>query len=209
MKIPGVLLSVIDKAVNRYLSLDSAVSQRLALQCGKFVAVELRGWDICFYIEITADGVVVVEVEPEKIDTWLIGTPVSLLSMALAKEAQDSEKLLFSGDVEIKGDIELGQELKKIFSEIDIDLEEQLSKITGDVIAHQVGNLARAGKAWSKKTAQTLELDVAEYFQEESRQLPIREEVEQFMSDVDLTRAGVDRIEARVNRLLNVSELSG
>lgn len=201
MKIPTVLLAVIEKAINTYLGLDPVATQRLATYNDKIVAVEMRGFDLYFYIKIEVNGVVVFKQAPENIDTWLIGSPVSLANMALANQGQDSENILFSGDVEIKGDVELGQELKKILNEIEIDLEEQLSKITGDVIAHQVGNLARLGKAWSEKTAETLQLDMVEYLQEESQQLPRPDEVEQFISGVDLVRSDVDRLEARVKRM--------
>ncbi|NOX43927.1 MAG: sterol-binding protein [Gammaproteobacteria bacterium] len=206
MNVPTVLLTVVEKAINQYLKLDPVALTRLANYSDKTVAVQLNGFDVTFYIKVKPEGVMVIKDVPENIDTWLIGTPVSLINMALAKESQDSENILFSGDVEIKGDVELGQALKQILNQIEIDLEEQLSKITGDVIAHQVGNLARAGKSWSKKTAETLELDVAEYLQEESQQLPRCEEVEQFLSNVDLIRSDVDRLEARVKRLLSVSK---
>jgi len=202
MKIPAVFLSVIEKAINRYLSLDPVATQKLHEFDEKIIAVELRGFDLIFYVKIVADGVSVSKEAPEEIDTWLIGSPVSLLNMAAAKQGQDSENILFSGDVEIKGDVELGQALKKILNEIEIDLEEQLSKITGDVIAHQVGNLARSSKAWSKKTIDTLQLNTAEYLQEESQQLPRRHEVDKFIFSVDLIRSDIDRMEARVNRLL-------
>ncbi len=201
MKIPTVLLSLIEKSINRYLSLDPVALQRLVTYNDKVVAVEVRGFDLYFYIKIATNGVVVFKQVPENIDTWLVGSPVSLMNMALANQGQDSENILFSGDVEIKGDVELGQELKKILNEIEVDLEEQLSKITGDVIAHQVGNLARVSKAWSEKTLETLQLDMVEYLQEESQQLPRLDEVEQFIAGVDLIRSGVDRLEARVKRI--------
>jgi len=206
MKIPTVLLSVVEKAIDRYLSLDPSAKQKLGEYNEKVVAVELRGFDLVFYVKIVTDGVSVFKEAPEEIDTWLIGTPVSLLNMAVTKQGQDSENILFSGDVEIKGDVELGQALKKILNEIEIDLEEQLSKITGDVIAHQVGNLARSSKAWSKNAIDTLQLNTAEYLQEESQQLPRRDEVDKFISSVDLIRSDIDRMEARVNRLLADSD---
>jgi len=209
MKIPKALLTAIEKAINRYLALDPGALKRLSLYRDKTVAVEISGFDFTFYILIKDKGVIVSQQEPDAIDTWLTGTPISLMKMGLSNKAVDTENILFSGEVEIRGDIELGQALKTVFNEIDIDLEEQLSKITGDVIAHQVGNLMRAGTQWGKKSLQTLELDLAEYLQEETRFVPRREEVGSFLSEVDQIRSDVDRMEARVKRLSTAVHSSG
>ena len=41
------------------------------------------------------------------------------------------------------GDVELGQQVKTLFDEIDIDWEGHLARFTGDVVAFQVGSLFR------------------------------------------------------------------
>ena len=201
MKIPATFLTAIEKAINRYLALDPVSLERLSSYRDKTVAVEISGLDFTFYILIKDKGVVVFQQEPDEIDTWLIGTPVSLMKMGLSNKAVETENILFSGEVEIRGDVELGQALKTVFNEIDVDPEEQLSKITGDVVAHQVGNLVRGGMQWGRNSLQTLELDLAEYLQEEIHFVPRREEVDSFLSAVDQLRSDVDRMEARVKRL--------
>lgn len=201
MKIPATFLTAIEKAINRYLALDPVSLERLSSYCDKTVAVEISGLNFTFYILIKDKGVVVFQQEPDKIDTWLVGTPVSLMKMGLSNKAVETENILFSGEVEIRGDVELGQALKTVFNEIDVDPEEQLSKITGDVVAHQVGNLVRGGMQWGRNSLQTLELDLAEYLQEEIHFVPRREEVDSFLSAVDQLRSDVDRMEARVKRL--------
>lgn len=97
--------------------------------------------------------------------------------------------------------MELGQEFSEILEALDIDWEEHLSHLTGDLVAHKVGNLVRDVFAWGKQAADTLGQDVAEYLQEENEALPNRDEVENFLSQVDVMRTDVDRMEARVQRL--------
>ncbi len=209
MKIPTTFLTAIEEAINRYLALDPVSLARLSAYCDKIVAVEVSGLNFAFYITIKEKGVIVSWQEPDHIDTWLIGTPVSLMKMGLSNKAVDTENIMFSGEVEIRGDVELGQALKTVFNEIDVDPEEQLSKITGDVVAHQVGNLVRGGAQWGKKSLQTLEFDLAEYLQEEIHLVPRREEVSSFLSEVDQLRSDVDRMEARVKRLHSTAHPSG
>lgn len=102
MNVPSVLLSAIEKSINRYLALDPVALKRLGNFNDKLVAIELRGLDLCFHLRVVKQGVQVCNDVPENIDTWIIGTPVSLLKMGLTNEAKDTENLLFAGDVDRK-----------------------------------------------------------------------------------------------------------
>ena len=206
MKIPGVMTTILEKSINRFLGLDPVAKEDLARHSGKTIAIEMRGLDMLFYIGLTDEGVAVFSEEPEQIDARLVGTPVALMKMGLSSGGRETEDILFSCVVEIVGDIELGQQLKKILNEIDVDFEEQLSRITGDVVAHQVGNLIREGKRWGERSVASLEMDVAEYLQEETGQLPRAEEVDEFVSAIDVLRSDADRLEARVVRLVSACQ---
>jgi ubiquinone biosynthesis protein UbiJ len=140
------------------------------------------------------------EAEP---DTVLRGTPLALMRMGLVKHAGD---VLFAGDVEIRGDVELGQEFSEILEALDIDWEEHLSHVTGDLVAHKLGNAVRGMMSWGKQTTDTLSQDVTEYLQEESDTLPNADEVEDFLQQVDVLRTDVDRMAARVRRLESASK---
>ena len=61
------------------------------------------------------------------------------------------------------------------------DLEEELSRVIGDVAAHQIGNVARTALGFARRAHDTLQQNVAEYLQEEGRDVPSRTEAEEFM----------------------------
>jgi ubiquinone biosynthesis protein UbiJ len=103
--------------------------------------------------------------------------------------------------VDIQGDTDTGEQFQDILSAVDWDWEEQLSRITGDVLAHQAGKLARKATLFIKNSRSTLQQDISEYLQEEVRLLPARIEVGYFLEEVDQLRADVDRLSARVDRL--------
>jgi ubiquinone biosynthesis protein UbiJ len=84
---------------------------------------------------------------------------------------------------------------------MDIDREEQLSRLTGDVIAHQLGNTARRTASALRHGRRTLEQDLGEYLQEELRLLPTRIETENFSTDVSRLVMDTDRLAARIRRL--------
>lgn len=197
-QIPTLVTVAIEAAINQVLALDPDTLERLRALNGKVIAIELQGLDVTLYLIPTDAGLSVFghfEGEP---DTTLRGTPVGMLRMGLAENAGDS---FFAGDVEISGDVELGTQFRDILDDLDIDWEEHLSHITGDVVAHKVGNLLRDAVDWGRKTLDTLGRDGAEYLQEESRDLPTRGEMEAFLAAVDTLRSDVDRLEARIKRL--------
>ncbi len=198
MKPPALFFSAIGLALNSYLRLDADTLQRLGALTGKVIAIELRGLDVVFYLLPHAAGIRVEGECAEVPDAWLSGAPLALARLGITRHEQGT---LFGGDVEIRGDIELGQRFKAVLDGIDVDWEEHLSRMTGDVIAHQVGNVARGMREWGRNTLDTVSRDVAEYLHEESRDLPVRGEVDEFLAHIDILRSDVDRLEARVQRL--------
>jgi len=196
--LPTAITASIEMAVNRILQLDEDTLARLQDLQGKVIAIEMSGLDVSLYLIPGPDKLFVYgrfEGEP---DTVLRGTPVALMRMGLAEHAGD---VLFAGDVEISGDVELGQQFSEILDTLDIDWEEHLSHVTGDLVAHKLGNVVRDALSWGQQTVNTLRQDVAEYLQEENETLPNYDEMESYLSQVDILREDVDRMEARVRRL--------
>lgn len=208
--LPTAVTASIEAALNAVLQLDEDTVARLARLQGKVIAIEFSGLDVALYLIPEADRLTVYGRFEGEADTTLRGAPLALMRMGLTKHAGD---VLFAGDVEISGDVELGQEFSEILDALDIDWEEHLSHITGDLVAHKAGNVIRNVISWGRQTVDTLGQDVTEYLQEENEALPNRDEVEAYLSMIDELRTDVDRMEARVQRLqsrlqatLNASE---
>lgn len=192
-------LATLEAAVNHCLQFDPDALQRVRALTGKIIGIELLGLNLRFYLLPDSVGLQFQAEHHGEVDVWLRGAPLSMMRMGLGG---DQQKALFSGDVEIVGDTELGQQVRDIMNDLDLDWEEQLSKLVGDVVGHKLGNVVREVADWAAQTRNTVEQDVGEYLQEESRLLPHQQEVAPFLEAVDTLRADVDRIEARVQRLL-------
>ena len=111
-----------------------------------------------------------------------------------------------AGDLQISGDIELGQRFQRLLESIDIDWEEQAARVLGDVAAHQLGNALRDLRHWSKQALQSLRLDTAEYLQEESHLLPSRTRLEEFRDAVETLRSEAENLEKRFERLQRATQ---
>jgi ubiquinone biosynthesis protein UbiJ len=85
--------------------------------------------------------------------------------------------------------------------EVNIDWEELASRAVGDVMAHQLGQMARSSKAWLDDTAHAMRLNTQEYLQEEARLVPAEAELKAYLDAVDELRMDVDRFEARLKQL--------
>lgn len=200
MKLSAGITRSLELAFNRYLDMDPAAGARLASLDGRVIALELRGLDLMLVFRVQGQDIAFIEEPDPKPDTVLRGTPISLARLGFGRG--NVTGTLFSGEVEISGDVETGQAFKAVLDAIDIDWEEQLARLTGDVLAHQLGNAARHTGRWLDHVRLTLEQDLSEYLQEELRVVPTRIEIENLIEDIGRLGMDADRLEARLRRLL-------
>jgi len=188
----------LETMLNGYLRLDPVTVARLDELSGKVVGIELKGLGMRFYVLPQSGRVCLYQHYAGDPDTLLQGTPLALLRMGSTREPS---RVLFGGEVKISGDVALGQRFKAILDDMEVDWEEQLSRLTGDIVAHQLGSLVRGALGWVRRERRVLAADLSEYLREEARLLPTRDEVDELLDGVDTLRADTDRLEARVRRL--------
>ena len=194
----AAVLGGLETALNRYLALDPAAKERLAELHGQVICIEVLGLGVRLYVVPGPVGIQLLGLYEGEPACTLRGTPLGLARMGSTVDGADQ---LFSGQAEITGDTEIGQRFGNLLSGLDIDWEEQLARVGGDVLAHEVGNGARALSRWGRRALDNLGMDVKEYLQEEVRLLPTRLELEAFLEDVDTLRDDEQRLQARVARL--------
>jgi ubiquinone biosynthesis protein UbiJ len=103
--------------------------------------------------------------------------------------------------VQIRGDAEIANLYRELFSAARPDLEEELSRWVGDMPARHLSQLAKSVRTWARRARRTAGENIAEYLQEEGRDLVTQTEMEEFLRGVDAVRDGVERIEARLKGL--------
>lgn len=190
----------LEAAINRVLRFDPDTLARLGELDGKCIAVHLarEGRDVEFFLFPSASGF------------RIRATPDGVPDVTIRGDVPVFARLVFggngaarAGELQISGDIELGQYFQRLLRQIDLDWEEQAARVVGDVAAHQLGRAVRGLRTWARQSRGYLEQDAREYLVEESRLLPRRESVEQFLRAVDTLRADADRLEKRLDQLRN------
>lgn len=198
MKVPQILIATIENAFNRLLSLDPEAAQQLAAMEGRIICLQLEGLNIRLFIFPDAEDVMILDDFDGEADTTISGTPIALIKLGLAS---DSQAEMFAGDVTITGDLKLGRQFNQLFASLDLDWEEQLSKITGDMAAHTLGNISRSLFSWNNRNTNSMKMNMSEYLQEEIRYIPSQNEADGFMQDVNTLRNDVSRLEARLKKI--------
>jgi ubiquinone biosynthesis protein UbiJ len=198
VQIPDAALAALEGLINRYLALDPEGARRLAALQGRVFLIEVTGFGTPIYLIPGPDSIQLFGEYAGEPDCTLRGSPAALARLGLSRRREDQ---LFGGEVEVEGQTDLAQELGDLLGGIEVDWEEQLSRLVGDPLAHQVGSGLRSAGRWGRQTTETLTQDLGEYLQEEARLLPSRNEVEAFLDDVDRLRDDVERLAARMGRL--------
>ena len=163
---------------------------------GQVVAIRVRDTAMAMYLQIGPEE---LELVPTIDDPDLVITG-SLFAFA-AMAAGSGEDQVRSGAIELAGSAETAQRFHRLMGYAKPDLEEQLSGLVGDVAAHGIGDIARNVGRWSKGARETVQQNITEYLQEESRAAPSRYEVDHFSRQVDTLRDDVDRLAAKITLL--------
>jgi ubiquinone biosynthesis accessory factor UbiJ len=179
----------------------SALARQLE---GRGLSLVFEGTPITFFVRV-ADGRITLDTrDAVAVDATLAGSPLSLLSLV----GPDAEDRLRGSSIRIAGDAEVAQRFRDLLQLAQPDFEEELSRVVGDVAAHQVANAVRNVFDWGRKAADSFSTNVAEYLQEEGRDVPSRVEVEEYLEAVDQLREATDRFDARLSRIESRSRQS-
>ena len=124
---------------------------------------------------------------------------VTLTPAALPALARRDETVI--REMTFTGDAELAAALQYLARHLEWDVEEDLSRVVGDVAAHRIAGGARDFVAWQKEAAVRLGQNFAEYLTEEAGVSAPQAEVAGFARAVDDLRDAVERLEKRIARL--------
>ena len=192
-----MLLERLQDIFNRNIA-DSNEARRLCQQLdGRALSLDVKGTSLKFYMTVQKGSISLDTRYEGTTDASLAATPVALVALA----GSGAERGLRGGAVHIEGDAEIAQNFRSLLTQVQPDFEEELSRVVGDVAAHQLANFARGFLDWGRRASESMASNVAEYLQEEGRDVPTRIEVDEFLEAVDRLREDTDRLEARLGRL--------
>lgn len=198
-------LKALQKAINKALLLDEGMPAKLQVLQGKTLEMIIAPLNVNFFISFQDGKILLLDHHEGQADTVIHSNPIGLIRLSLLPASK--ARSLFNDKIRMSGDIELGQKVKQLFDNLDIDWEGHLAHFTGDVVAYQLGSLVRKSLHLKKQFDSSLRLNMSEYLQEELRVLPSRNELNDFFTDVDHLSLSVERLQAHVNHLISHYEI--
>jgi ubiquinone biosynthesis protein UbiJ len=134
------------------------------------------------------------------------GEPDCFISLSLAvlpefRQQPEITRLIKEDKLDLKGDHQLAQQFAQLMSDCKPDLEEWLSRITGDVVAHILMQGARDTGCWLKQQAQRKQRHLAEALTEEWKIAPPPLEIAYFCDQVDELSKQVEQADNRLRQL--------
>jgi ubiquinone biosynthesis protein UbiJ len=179
-------------ALNHVLRSAPLAMERLRPYAGRTVAFHVGPLATAFTVQTTGE---VTAALPSAARDLTVRISPALLPRLVAREEAAFR------DIVLEGDMELAQQVSFLARHLTWDVEEDLSKVVGDIAAHRIVSAARGLSRWGRDATWRSAESAAEYWTEESPLIASRVKVAGFMRDVDELRDAVERLEKRIDRL--------
>lgn len=194
-----LLLAGVERSLALAIQQDPLTAQRLAALQGRVILIHSRTPALSIYLLPDSEGLRLANHHEGEADCTL-SAPASLLArLALSSERQ---QLLQTPELKLSGDTQVLVQLQNIFADLQIDGEAALARWLGPVAAHAMGRCARDGRHWLGTGRDSLQQSLADYLTEEGQQLVGRAEADAAAAQIHELRLQLDRLDARVQRLL-------
>ena len=104
-------------------------------------------------------------------------------------------------EIGIEGNADLASTVQYLFRHLRWDVEEDLSRIFGDALAHRMEEQGKRFAAWNREAVTKLAQNLTEYWIEEQPLLARPADARQFLAGVDQLRDDLARLEKRIDAL--------
>ncbi|MEO9947469.1 MAG: SCP2 sterol-binding domain-containing protein [Paraglaciecola sp.] len=202
MPIAQLLTSGVELGFNQLLKLDSDSQARLAKLNGKSLQVSVKElpFPLLFnFSEQVEVGAVIESNEHNQAPDCLIELDINTLPKL--QDSSQLTQLIQQKKLSLIGDIYIAQTFGDLIKELDIDWEEQLSKYTGDVVAHQTFSSAKSLLSQAKQELEKAATSIGNRMTQADAVAVKPIEMALFSDQVSDLRSDTERLQARLQRL--------
>lgn len=186
----------LEKLINSALRYDPGTRIALAKLNEQMLAIHVTAPKFTLYLTPNEEALCLLGHWEGEVHTQVRGSLPALLELARS----DVTSFANSG-VEVIGNTGLLVDLQRLLSNMDIDWEEALNQLLGDLAGHQTANLIRSGMSYTRDRVSEVKRLASEFLTEELKSLPAKNELDNFYREVDDLRLRIDRADARIKQL--------
>jgi ubiquinone biosynthesis protein UbiJ len=201
MPFAQLVTSGIELAMNQLLKLDDDSQQRLKKLSGKSLQVTIKElpWPLLFSFSEQIDVGTVIpsdnDSEPEPVDCLI---ELNLETLPKLKDSSQLTQLIQKKQLNLIGDIYVAQTFSALLKDLDVDWEEQLSRYTGDVVAHQTFSSMRTIFDTAKTQIEQGVIELGEYLTQRDSIAVKPSEMIEFSQGVSDLRSSTERLSAKI-----------
>jgi ubiquinone biosynthesis protein UbiJ len=203
MPFAQLVTSGIEMAMNQLLKLDDDSQQRLKKLSGKSLQVTIKElpWPLLFSFSEQIDVRAVItpdndsEPEPEPVDCLI---ELNLETLPKLKDSSQLTQLIQKKQLNLIGDIYVAQTFSALLKDLDVDWEEQLSRYTGDVLAHQTFSSMRTIFDTAKTQIEQGVIELGEHLTQSDSIAVKPSEMIEFSRGVSDLRSSTERLSAKI-----------
>jgi ubiquinone biosynthesis protein UbiJ len=178
--------------INHVLRANSWALERLKAHAGQIVRVNLAPFDAQLAI---VDSGEIASAPPDASPDVTVSLSPGLMLRLTARDASVWD------DIPVSGDAQFAATLSVVGRNLRWDIEEDLSRVFGDIAAHRMAETGRTLERWGREGADNVARAFTEYWTEEQPLLTGRLAVEQFNREIDTLRDDLARLEKRIDAL--------
>ena len=198
----SLALLPVEKVLNAIVARDEHVAKKFSAFDSKCIEVISQGPSLSLSIRFEDDIIKLSAIDSQTLgiqaDATITGKAENLLGLLLKKS---DERAMADAAIDISGDATLVQDLHMTIESLDLDWQDYLAPILGDIISNELGEIQSNARNWGKSASTSMHRGVRDYLTEEARLVPSELEVDSFSNRLDQLRLGIDRVAAKTDLL--------
>ena len=192
-------LAAVEAMLNRNLDESSRADSIARLLEGRSLRVDVESM-LSVHAAVHGGRLLLASGNGAAADAVISGAAMSLFNLVSADAAHPAavSTAAMSRAAQVQGDAEVANRFRDLFKLARPDIETEVARFIGEIPARGLARFLGTAADWGRRAAASARQNVAEYLQEESRDLVNRTELEEFLRGVDRAREAADRAEARL-----------
>jgi ubiquinone biosynthesis protein UbiJ len=198
----SLALLPVENILNAIVRRDPHIAKKLVAFDSKCIEIVSLRPNFSLSIRFEDDTIKLSAIDTQTLgiqaDATITGNAENLFGLLTKKSDQ---RAMADAAIDISGDATLVQDLHVTIESLDVDWQDYLAPILGDVLSNELGEIQSNARDWSKSTGTSMHRGVRDYLSEEARLVPSELEVDSFSNRLDQLRLSIDRVAAKTELL--------
>lgn len=192
-----------EQILNQIIKSDDYIAEQLAPYAGKNIEVIAQSPQLNLMIRIehsrlslSALDSASLAIESDANIEGKVGDLLELLTL------DPDKRPLANPAIRLSGDVHLINDLFQTIQSLDIDWQDYLAPLIGDVATNQASTLGDNARNWANQARSSLQRNLEDYLKEEKRLVPHRNQIDHFDNELDNLKLKIDRMKARAEHIV-------